>query len=150
MAVEHAEPEVAPAQIAEPKQEPKMLREQVQRSVLVVEDDPIHRELLIEMLSLWGYRAIPVGSAEEAEFAVRKRRPDVALVDVILPGKSGSALISRLREKFPDLVVVGMSALTDATVARRCKQMGADRFISKPLSMDELAQALQDQHTSWH
>jgi CheY-like chemotaxis protein len=122
----------------------------VRRRVLVVEDDPATRELLVEMLSEWGYESVAVGSAEEAEYSVRRRPVDAAVVDVFLPGRSGAALMTRLREKFPQAVLIGISALGDAAMARQCKGMGADLFISKPLVPEDLAKALTSSHTSWH
>ena len=119
-------------------------------AVLVVEDDPTHRELLVEMLSNWGYEPLPVGSAEEAEFAVRNKRMDAAIVDVFLPGRSGATLMSKLRERFPQAVLIGVSAMSDAAMARKCKGLGADLFIGKPVMPEKLAQALQSKHTSWH
>jgi CheY-like chemotaxis protein len=118
--------------------------------VLVVEDDPAHREYLVELLALWGYTALPVGSAEEADFAIRRHRVFAAVVDVFLPGRSGTALISKLRERFPEAKVVGVSALGDAATARRCKAMGADLFLSKPVTPDALAEALSTQRQTWH
>lgn len=119
-------------------------------TVLVVEDDPSHRELLVEMLTLWGYDAVPVGSAEEAEFVARRKVVDAAIIDVFLPGKSGTQLMSRLRERFPDAVLVGVSAMSDAAMARKCKGLGADLFIGKPVAMEKLAEALQSKHETWH
>jgi CheY-like chemotaxis protein len=124
--------------------------EPVRGSVLVVEDDPSSRELLVEMLTEWGYEPLPVGSAEEAEFAVRNKRMDAAVVDVFLPGRSGATLMSRLRERFPQAVLIGVSAMSDAAMARKCKGLGADLFIGKPVMPDKLAKALQSKHTSWH
>jgi CheY-like chemotaxis protein len=124
--------------------------EQVRGAVLVVEDDPTSREILVEMLSGWGYEPMPVGSAEEAEFAVRNKRMDAAVVDVFLPGRSGATLMSRLREKFPNAVLIGVSAMSDAAMARKCKGLGADLFIGKPVMPERLAEALQSKHTSWH
>lgn len=123
---------------------------ETKRTVLIVEDDPSHRELLVEMLTLWGYETIPVGSAEEAEFVARRRDLDAAVVDVFLPGKSGTQLLSRLREKYPDAVLVGVSAMSDSAMARKCKTLGADLFIGKPVPMDALADALQSKHETWH
>lgn len=120
------------------------------RTVLVVEDDPSHRELLVEMLTLWGYEPLPVGSAEEAEFISKRRVLDAAIVDVFLPGKSGTHLMSRLREKFPDSVLIGVSAMSDGPTARKCKALGADLFIGKPVKMQDLAEALQSKHETWH
>jgi len=124
--------------------------EPVRGSVLIVEDDPSSRELLVEMLTQWGYETLPVGSAEEAEFAVRNKRMDAAVVDVFLPGRSGATLMSRLRERFPQAVLIGVSAMSDAAMARKCKGLGADLFIGKPVMPDKLAKALQSKHTSWH
>lgn len=124
--------------------------ETVRSSVLVVEDDPSHREILVEMLAGWGYEPLPVGSAEEAEFAVRNKRMDAAIVDVFLPGRSGATLMSRLRERFPQAVLIGVSAMSDAAMARKCKGLGADLFIGKPLNPERLSEALQSKHTSWH
>jgi CheY-like chemotaxis protein len=133
------------------KQENDNLKlEQVKGSVLIVEDDPVHRELLVELVSQWGYEPLPVGSAEEAEFAVRNKRMDAAVVDVFLPGRSGTNLMARLREKFPQAILIGVSAMSDASMARKCKGLGADLFIGKPLAPEKLAQALQSRHTSWH
>ncbi len=119
-------------------------------AVLVVEDDPTHREILVEMLAGWGYEPLPVGSAEEAEFAVRNKRMDAAVVDVFLPGRSGAPLMSKRRERFPQAVHIGVSAMSDAAMARKCKGLGADLFIGKPLNPERLAEALQSKHTSWH
>jgi CheY-like chemotaxis protein len=124
--------------------------EPVRGAVLVVEDDPSSRELLVELLTQWGYEPLPVGSAEEAEFAVRNKRMDAAIVDVFLPGRSGATLMSRLRERFPQAVLIGVSAMSDAAMARKCKGLGADLFIGKPVKPDKLAQALQSKHTAWH
>ena len=128
----------------------ELRKKQVRRTVLVVEDDPSNREALTEILQMWGYEVLPVVSAEEAEFAVRRRRPDAALVDVYLPGRSGASLMVKLRDLFPEVVLIGMSGLSDAAMARTLKGVGADQFIGKPISLDELAKALQSPHTSWH
>jgi len=125
--------------------------ENVRRSVLIVEDDPAQRAMLLELISLWGYRTVAVGSAEEAEALLEQAGAlDIAVVDVFLPGESGVQLITRLRERFPDSVLIGISALSTAATARRCKGIGADLFIGKPLEPARLAEALQSQHQSWH
>jgi DNA-binding response OmpR family regulator len=134
----------------EPSKADELRKAEVRRTVLLVEDDPANREALTEILQLWGYDVLPVVSAEEAEFAVRRRRPDAALIDVYLPGRSGASLMTKLREKFPEVVLVGMSGLGDSAMARTLKGVGADQFIGKPISLDELASALQSPRTSWH
>ena len=119
-------------------------------TVLVVEDDPTHREFLVELLQLWGYQSVPVGTAEEAEYVLRRRHLDAAIVDVFLPGRSGATLFTRIRERFPDAVLIGASAMSDAVMARRCKGLGADLFLGKPIAPERLAEALQSRPQSWH
>ena len=140
---------IAPGPVREAAEDELKL-EPVRGTVLIVEDDPAHRELLVEQLSRWGYEPLPVGTAEEAEFAVRNKRMDAAVVDVFLPGRSGATLMTRLRERFPQAVLIGVSAMSDAAMARKCKGLGADLFIGKPISPEKLAEALQSKHTSWH
>ncbi len=124
--------------------------EAVRGTILVVEDDTDAREVLVEALTLWGYLPIAVGSAEEAEFAVRNKSVDGAIVDVFLPGRSGANLMTRLRERFPDALLIGTSALSDAAMSRKCKGVGADIFIGKPMPLQKLAEALQSKHKTWH
>jgi DNA-binding NtrC family response regulator len=123
----------------------------VKSAVLIVEDDPAQREMLIELVAMWGYEPVPVVSAEEAEFAVRSRPVRAAIVDVFLPGRSGTTLMSRLRERFPDAMLIGTSALGDSAMARKLKGVGADLFLGKPIEPERLAEALQGGHkASWH
>jgi CheY-like chemotaxis protein len=151
MSIIHEDPPIATGRGRTRKQaEDELKLEPARGSVLIVEDDPAHRELLVELLTQWGYEPLPVGSAEEAEFAVRNKRMDAAVVDVFLPGRSGTNLMTRLRERFPQAVLIGVSAMSDASMARKCKGLGADLFIGKPLAPEALARALQSKHRSWH
>jgi len=118
--------------------------------VLLVEDDVDGRETLVELLSDWGYEAVPVSSAEEAEYAARRRPFFAAVVDVFLPGRNGASLISRLRERYPNALLIAMSALGDPAMARHCKVVGADLFIEKPFRAEDLAEALRARHETWH
>lgn len=118
--------------------------------VLVVEDDPAQRELLVELLVSWRYKPEAVGTAEEADYASRRGHFDAAIVDIFLPGRSGESLMGKLRERFPELVLIGISALGDSVMARRCMIKGADLFLSKPIEPELLAQGLSTSHRSWH
>lgn len=123
---------------------------EARESVLLVEDDLDSREMLVELLDGWGYEAIPVSSAEEAEYAARRRRFLAAVVDVFLPGRNGASLIAQLRERYPDSLLIAMSALGDPAMARHCKVVGADLFIEKPFRAEDLAEALRARHETWH
>lgn len=120
------------------------------KPVLVVEDDPTHRDFLLGLLGEWGYEPLVSGSAEEAEQVISGEPIEAAIIDIFLPGRSGAALMSRLRTRFPDAMLIGISALGDAATARRCKGLGADLFLQKPIAPEVLAEALQTEHHAWH
>lgn len=124
--------------------------EPIRRLVLVVEDDPASRELLVELLVSWGYAPIPAGSAEEAEVACQRRQIEAAIVDVFLPGQSGVSLVALLRERFPGAVLIGISALAGAATAREMKGQGANVFLPKPIPATLLADALGSPPPTWH
>jgi DNA-binding response OmpR family regulator len=143
-------PRERPADRALPEGDDALRTQPVQHTVLVVEDDPSCRELVVEMLSLWGYRPVAVGSAEEADYVMRHEQLDAALIDVFLPGKSGASLLGRLRVRFPQALLIATSALGDPAMARRFKGLGADLFLPKPLEPEALGTALKGSHRTWH
>ena len=125
-------------------------RSEARQSVLLVEDDLDSRETLVHLLDSWGYEAVPVSSAEEAEYAARRRPFLAAVVDVFLPGRNGASLIAQLRDRYPSSLLIAMSALGDPAMARHCKVGGADQFIEKPFRAEDLAEALRARHETWH
>src|SRR6266567_1874995 len=66
-------------------------------SILVVDDDPLNAELLGELLSSRGYRLTTVQHSAEAETQIRRDPPDLILLDVVMPGKSGFELCRELK-----------------------------------------------------
>jgi PAS domain S-box-containing protein len=112
-------------------------------AVLVVEDDPSVRPVVIELLGELGYQAIEASSSEEALEVLRSpRRLDLMVSDVGLPGLNGRQLAELARELRPDLPVLFMTGYA-AGAARRSEFLGAGmEMISKPFAMDALAQKI--------
>jgi putative two-component system response regulator len=114
-------------------------RRRAQR-ILVVDDNPDNIILTRELLGSRGYEVQSVTSAEEAQQAIQKHQPDLILLDVILPGKSGYELCRELKEDpFTRLIpVVMITGLTDREDKIRGIEAGADDFLNKPIFPEEL------------
>lgn len=108
--------------------------------ILVVDDKLDTLLLLRELLSSRGYEILTATEAKEAEELVRSEKPDLVLLDVVMPGKSGYDLCRELKEDPATrlIPVVMITGLTDREDRVRGIEAGADDFLSKPLYPEEL------------
>jgi len=108
--------------------------------VLIVEDEPAILELIAVNLEHSGYAALRAVSAEQAAQLLRETRPDVALLDWMLPGQSGLALARRLRAdaRTRDLPIIFLTARADEHDKVAALEAGADDYLTKPFSPREL------------
>jgi two-component system response regulator PrrA len=107
--------------------------------VLVVEDDDAVRAAVDRGLGVHGFAVSSVADAESAMALVARRRPDVMIVDVGLPGMSGIELCTRLRGLDVDTPILILSARDQVGDRVAGLQAGADDYVVKPFSLDELA-----------
>ena len=110
------------------------------QSILVVDDNFVNAALLKEMLAQRGYSTITVQSAAAAEAEIHREAPDLILLDVIMPGKSGYELCRELKDDsktrlIPIVMITGLSAQEDRVKGIKA---GADDFLTKPFSPEEL------------
>ena len=110
------------------------------QSILIVDDNPSNAELLCELLSTRDYRCKIVEHAEEAEIEIRREPPDLILLDVVMPGKSGYQLCRELKNDpatrlIPVVLITGLSDRLDRIQGI---EAGADDFLNKPIAPEEL------------
>lgn len=106
--------------------------------VLVVDDDDAVRTLLVRYLEMEGFSVDEVADGASALAAVAARRPDLVLLDLVLPGEDGLDILSRLR-RTSDLPVIVLSARGQEADRILGLKMGADDYVVKPFSPGELS-----------
>jgi DNA-binding response OmpR family regulator len=108
------------------------------QSVLLVDDDRSLARLLQEFLQLQGFRVDVLHDAESALAAIEAARPDLVVLDVMLPGISGFEALARLRERH-DVPVIMLTARGEESERILGLMGGADDYLPKPCSPLELA-----------
>lgn len=105
--------------------------------ILVVDDEPRVREALRSILVGRGYRVRTAADGPAALEAVASERPDVVLLDLLMPGLDGIEVSRRMRA-VSNLEIVVLSAVMDEPQKVRALDAGADDYITKPFSVEEL------------
>jgi PAS domain S-box-containing protein len=114
-------------------------------SILIVEDNEVNSAMLSDYLVYKGYNTSIVNSGQEALSTIEKKRPDVVLMDIQMPGINGLEVIRTVRKMHGEISKVGIIALTALAMSedrQRCMDAGADDYISKPVDMDGLLVAI--------
>jgi DNA-binding NtrC family response regulator len=110
--------------------------------LLIVEDDPRLRELLLRMTTEWGFAASAVWSGEEAARLNKQQPFDLAILDYHLPRMNGMQTLGKLRESAPGLQAVVLTAHADLGIAKEAMHLDVVEFLTKPCQRSELEQAL--------
>lgn len=105
--------------------------------ILIVEDEPKIAALLAEYLEAAHYRAHMLHEGTNAAAYVREKKPDLMLLDLMLPGKDGLAVLREVRA-FSQLPVIMLTARTEEIDRLLGLEMGADDYICKPFSPREV------------
>jgi DNA-binding response OmpR family regulator len=106
--------------------------------ILVVEDDPIIRQTVVYALKRAGFEASSSGDGIEALQMARETPADLILLDLMLPGIDGFEFAHELRKTDPDVAIVMVTALGEERDTVRGLDAGADDYVTKPFSMEEL------------
>ncbi len=112
---------------------------------LVVDDDPFMRMVIAAALKKIGLDIIETGSGSEGINLFNSERPDIILMDVVMPGMDGFEACERIRNASGgDLVQILMvTGLEDLESAKKAFKIGADGFLTKPLNLPVLSQQVK-------
>lgn len=111
-------------------------------TVLIVEDEKRLRELLHDVLPDMGCEPVAARTAEEALKLVEQHEPQIALLDLNLPGMPGLELLEHLRGQFPRVQAIIMTGFGDLEAAKTAIRLEAVDFITKPFHLNDIERAL--------
>ena len=119
--------------------------------VLVVDDDPDLVEALSMKLEADKYRVAKAYDGNEAWTRIKEERPDLIILDVMMPEKNGYMVCDELKKdpKYKDITVILLTAVGEAVPSTQYTHMDgktalAEEFIPKPIDMDELMEIVRD------
>lgn len=113
-------------------------------NILIVDDNDEIRTLMRALLEKLGHTVVgEAGDGDEAVKAFLELRPDVVLLDIIMPGKSGMEVLEEIRALEPEAKVFMVTAVEQDTINRRLLLVGAAGIIYKPFSSDDFKRAFQ-------
>jgi CheY-like chemotaxis protein len=107
--------------------------------VLVVEDEPLLRDLIASHLCLNGYSVSEAGNGVDCIKQVERSTPDLILLDLNMPLMSGAAVLRKLRDIGTECPIVMITACNDPSKLEEIKALGAINILAKPFSLSAIS-----------
>jgi len=118
------------------------------RTLLVVDDDVVFRTRLVQAFRERGFDVSGAGSYDEAMATARADSPELALVDLRLPGRSGIDLVRDLKELDATTSIVVLTGYGSIATAVQSVKLGATSYLTKPVDADQILASLDAASTS--
>lgn len=113
---------------------------------VVLADDEVHIRYLVRTV-IRAEGCDVVGEANNGEDALalyRQHRPDLLLIDINLPLKTGDVVLSEVMSEFPDAKVIVLTMVADASTVKRCLDLGAANYVLKSSRIEEIRKAIHE------
>jgi two-component system, response regulator RegA len=112
-------------------------------AVLIVDDDEVFHDRLCRAFELRGWEAHVAGSGKEALAGARETSPDLAIVDLRLPGESGLDIVKSLRDSDSTISIIVLTGYGSIATALEAVRRGADHYLTKPVDVDQILAAYE-------
>jgi putative two-component system response regulator len=111
--------------------------------ILIVDDEKTVRRSLNKCLTRNGFSCDEAGDAAEALQSLERSPADLVILDIMMPGTSGSDLLPQIKNSYPDTAVVMATAVVEPDTIINCMRNGAHDYITKPFDVNELVANIQ-------
>lgn len=108
------------------------------KTILLVDDEELFRERLAKAFSLRGFTVFTAGNFDEAVQIINKQKPDLGVIDLKMPGKSGLELIVAARAINPDMQMIVLTGYGSIATATEAVRLGALYYLTKPADVDDI------------
>ena len=107
------------------------------QTIMVIDDDPLMLQLLKRTFEMEGYDAILAADGASAMMLMRDCKPDLIILDIMMPGPDGYMVLENIRQSY-DIPVIMVTAKRDVTSLQKALALGADDYVRKPFFPKEL------------
>jgi two-component system, cell cycle response regulator DivK len=114
------------------------------KTILIVEDNALVLKVYNTALASVGANLLEARDGDEAMRLAAEYRPDLVIMDIMLPGVSELDLTRRIKDDLPDTKVIAVTTLAMATDQQRIKDAGADAYLPKPINVDSFVDTVKD------
>ncbi|OZG50108.1 DNA-binding response regulator [Bombiscardovia coagulans] len=114
------------------------MSKQIEASIVVVDDEPSIRDLLVASLHFAGFEVATAASGSEAITVIQQTQPDLIVLDVMLPDIDGFTVTSRIRQEGISAPVLFLTARDDTQDKIMGLTVGGDDYVTKPFSLEEV------------
>jgi len=110
--------------------------------ILIADDEVSIRDILSQRLTEKGYKCTAASDGSSALRKLDAHEFDLVLLDIIMPGKSGTDVLREIQARYPDTAVIMITAITDMETAIKLMKMGAYDYIIKPIDLNMLTTSI--------
>ncbi len=113
--------------------------------ILVVDDDPQIFKIIFRLLNSKKYHVTSASNGYDALKKIEEEKPDLVILDLMMPGMSGLDVSKKIKENFPSqrIMILVLSAKDSQMDRRKCFEMGVDDYLTKPFHIASLARKIE-------
>lgn len=112
--------------------------------ILIVDDEDVVLKSCLRILQKLDYEVDTAYSGQTALDNLKKKRYDIVITDLMMPGMDGMQLLAEIKKQYPDIIVIIFTGFATVETARQALKAGAFDYIPKPFTPDELRTVIEN------